>query len=112
MALALDGEVTIATPGGTARLRGLPGGASVTLPSGHDGETALRHFFEAIGGRDGIRATDEGLRRLGLGLRLEHDGRVLAELGAGAQGGLMERAAGLGGADVRFGALLKLLTAR
>jgi hypothetical protein len=112
MAFVIAGDVEVATPHGVAHLRGGPEGAVFELPDGEAGEQALRGFLEAIGGREGVRQSDDVLRRMGIGLQLVHTGRVLAQLGAGAEGSLLGRAAGLGDAEVRLGALLRLLTGR
>jgi hypothetical protein len=110
MAFVIAGDVEITTPHGVAHLRGGPEGAVLELPEGQAGEQALRGFFEAIGGREGVRRSDDVLRRMGLGVQLVQTGRTLAQLGAGAEGSLLGRAAGLGEAEVRLGALLRMLT--
>ena len=112
MAFVIAGDVEVATPHGVAHLRGGPEGAVLELPDGEAGEQALRGFLEAIGGREGIRRSDDVLRRMGIGLQLVRTGDVVAQLGAGAEGSLLGRAAGLGEAEVRLGALLRLLTGR
>lgn len=113
MAFVIAGDVEIATPQGVAHLRGGQDGEAVLeVPAGPEGEQALRGFLESIGGREGIRKSDDVLRRMGIGMRLEHEGRTLAVLGVGATGSRLGRAAGIGDAEVRLGALLRMVTGR
>jgi hypothetical protein len=112
MALVIAGNVEIATPHGVAHLRGGPEGAVLELPDGPAGEQALRGLLDAIGGRDGIRRSDDALRRLGLGVQLVQSGRTLAQLGEGAAGSALGRVAGLGEAELHLGALIQLMTGR
>jgi hypothetical protein len=113
MAFVIGGDVEIVTPHGVARLRGgQDGGAVLDVPAGPEGEQALRGFLESIGGREGIRRGDDVLRRMGIGVRLEQEGRTLAVLGAGATGSRLGRAAGIGDAEVRLGALLRMVAGR
>jgi hypothetical protein len=112
MAFVIAGDVEVATPHGVAHLRGGPEGAVLELPDGEAGEQALRGFLDMIGGREGVSRSDDVLRRMGVGLQLVHTGQVVARLGAGAEGSVLGRAAGLGEAEVRLGALLRLLTGR
>ena len=109
MALVIAVDVEISTPQGAAYLRGGPEGPVLELPAGLAGEQALRGLLEAIGGREGIRRSDDALRRMGIGVQLQQSGRTVALLGAGAEGSRLSRAAGLGEADMRLGALLKLV---
>jgi hypothetical protein len=113
MPFVIGGDVEIVTAQGVAHLRGGEGGTAVLdVPAGPAGEEALRGFLEAIGGREGIRQSDDILRRLGVGLRLQHEGRTLAVLGLGATGSRLGRAAGIGDAEVRLGALFRMVTGR
>lgn len=112
----VEADLVVEGPPGAAlgalRVRGAPGGLTVTLP--HLGAArALRAYVRASPGRaEGVLVLDALLRRTGLTVGMVVRTHEVARLGAGATPGMVSRFAGIGPLDLRAAGVLRALVTR